>query len=190
MPELNVQLTKDFLAICEWTHHAWLIHKSMETSPRIDALMKGRCKEFLDHLSRITQEYSLQQIAKLHDPAVQGGKTNLTLDYVIRFGEWDPPALAKLTALREEMERLVGLRVKDSRNKVLAHNDVETIINETLYGAFADGADERYFEKLQEFMDLVHDKRFGGPAPLSGFAWADAQVFIETLVKGGALKPF
>lgn len=190
MPELNAQLIRDFLAICEWTHHAWLIHKSMETSPQIDALMRGRCKEFLHHLSRITQEYSLQQIAKLHDPAVQGGKTNLTLDYVIRFGEWDPTTLSNLTALSDEMERLVGLPVKGSRNKVLSHNDVETIINETLHGAFEDGADERYFERLQEFMDIVHDKRFGGPAPLSGFARADVQVFIETLTKGGALKPF
>lgn len=189
-PRLDPQLTKDFLALCEWVHHAWLIHKSMETSPRIEALMKGRCKEFLHHLSRITQEYSLQQIAKLHDPAVQAGKTNLTLDYVIRYGNWDAPTAAALSALRDEMERLVGLPVKQSRNKVLAHNDVETVINETLHGAFADGADETYFEKLQEFMNLVHDKCFGGPAPLSGFAWADTQVFIETLAKGGALRRF
>ncbi len=190
MSQLTPELTKDFHALCEWTHHAWLMHKTIETSPQTDRLMQGRCKEFLGHMSRITQEYSLQQIAKLHDPALQGNNSNLSLDYVIRFGEWDESTVASLSGLRDEMTRIVGRSVKESRNNVLSHNDLETIQKEIVHGKFESGADERYFELLQQFLDIVNDKRFGGPAPFSGFALSDTQVFLEALVRGGAMKPF
>lgn len=190
MIQLTPELTKDFHSLCEWTHHAWLMHKTIETSPQTDQLMKGRCKEFLHHLSRITQEYSLQQIAKLHDPALQGSKSNLTLDFVIRFGKWDEATVATLSGLRDEMARLVGNPVKGSRNMVLSHNDVETIAKETVHGQFESGADDRYFELLQQFVDIVNDKSFGGPAPFSEFAVSDTQVFLEALVRGGAMKPY
>ena len=144
-----------------------------------------RHADSLNRLSIITQEYSLHQLAKLHDPAVQGKGINLGIDYVIEFGAWDDPTLTVLRRLKTDLETLADL-IRPARNKALAHNDLATLLAIKGVGAFPADADVKYFRALQEFVDVVHKGVVGGPYPFAEFARRDAQELMVTLTSAKA----
>ncbi len=136
----------------------------------------------LARLSIVAHEYCLLQIAKLHDPAIQGGKSNLTLRYIIEYGGWDQGTVEKLKMLCVELEAFAQ-EIRDARNQILSHNDLIAIIAGTPLGAFEQDKDVRYFDCLQEFVDLVHDETIGGPYPFNDLAKDDAVVLAGMLTK-------
>ncbi len=54
------------------------------------------------------------------------------------------PYAPRLNALAKELDGLAD-KLKDVRNKILSHNDLVTIEANATLGAFAEGADEKYF---------------------------------------------
>lgn len=77
-----------FCQACDWAYQAWVTHKYLFDLNDKKAETLAKAVAFTERLSTITQEYSLQQIAKLHDPGEQGKSRNLSVDFVVRFGEW------------------------------------------------------------------------------------------------------
>jgi len=79
---LSRQVLDEFCGICAWAHEAWETHRaSFDDNPDAEAIRNvGANDAYLGRLSIITQEYSLQQIAKLHDPAIQQNGVNQTLE--------------------------------------------------------------------------------------------------------------
>lgn len=188
MSALSHTIILKFCKLCQWAHTAWVIHRTFEDNLD-DAVVKtrSRCPHVLSDMSIITQEYVLLQIAKLHDPAVQSGKNNLTIEYVIKFGGWDESTLFKLKELEKKLKGLKE-KILDARNKILSHNDLETILNATVLGVFEKDADMEYFENLQEFVNIIYDKMVGGPYILDDrMVKNDARILVDIIM--GKIDP-
>jgi hypothetical protein len=170
----------EFWQICNAAHECWRARRGLfEDNTQRDYLLGTFCGPFLEHLSRITQQYVLHQIAKLHDPPVQNGNINLSIGYLIDYGGWDASTSARLLHLKGKLDSLANA-LKPVRNKITAHNDLATILAGLPLGNFSLDADIEYFNYLQDFMDTVA----GTPRPFVDLIRNDAQVFVESLVRG------
>ena len=175
-----------FCGECDWTHEAWSVHRAFQdTLPTGDEVVrKHGC--FLKRLSHITQEYSLLQICKLHDPAVQGSCVNLTVDYIWRAGTWKGETRERLMGCVTQLTRFYQV-LAPARRKLLAHNDREVKLQGKALGGFEVGADDVYFSVLQDFASVVHSCVVGGPFTFSDLARSDTESFVTALTgRGGA----
>src|SRR5437763_11120066 len=79
-----------FCELCGWAYEVWLNHRELfEKNPRATELLKNSFTGYaLARLSIISQEYSLLQIAKLHDKAVMNGNVTLGIEFVLKYGGW------------------------------------------------------------------------------------------------------
>lgn len=181
VPTLTEAETVAFCKLCSWAYEVWATHRAFQDDERVGSQPGRKHAYFLNRLSAITQEYCLQQLVKLHDRPAQHGRDNLTISYVIERGDWDTTTLAELQRLRHSLDELVE-HIRPARNRILAHNDRDTIIGGESLGGFRVGQDDAYFVTLQRFVDLVHDRVVGGPYPFDDFAAVDADAFIEAVL--------
>lgn len=181
MNPISPDVAKKFCELCNWAYECWVTHKRLFDENVKTETTIARAKYFTSRLSVITQEYSLLQICKLHDPAIQNSAANITIDYVVRFGDWG----ADTSAINQRALRLAVLfdKLKSARNKVLAHNDLEAIMGAAAFGEFPEGLDDEYFAALQELVNTVHEKWLGGPYPFNDLAGADVEEFLHVLEK-------
>ena len=144
--------------------------------------------DILERLLDYHFEHNYREICKLHEPAIQGNSLNLTIDYIVRFGNWGPDAerIKKIVARLEPLFK----RIKLARNKVLAHNDLEALMDSSELGEFPEGLDEEYFLALQELVNEVHEKWLDGPYPFNDLARVDALGLLNILEKAkrGAIE--
>jgi hypothetical protein len=179
MTPISADAATKFCEVCNWAYESWVTHKLLFDENDLPESNIGKVPYFTHRLATITQEYCLQQIAKLHDPAVQSNLLNLTIDYMVRYGDWGER--------KEEVERLQATlldlwnRLKPARNKILAHNDLMTLMSDTALGEFPKGLDDEYFVTLQAFVNEVYDKWVGGPWPFNDLAKADVREFLALL---------
>ncbi len=179
---MNRDIALQFCKECRWAYQAWVTHKYLfdQNDKQADTLEKSI--EFFNRLSPITQEYCLQQIAKLHDPAVQMNDRNISVDFVVKFGEWGDKE-AEIKAIEARLAKLWG-HLKPARNKLLAHNDLEALLADEALGGFPEGEDDLYFEALQELANEVHVKWVdGNPYPFDDLAINDVFEFLKVLEK-------
>jgi hypothetical protein len=153
-------------------------HKS-----NLSIFQQAHYEHFFYRLSIILQEYWMQQVAKLHDRARGSGQDNLTIDYVIECGDWDVQIKTRLTDLQEKM-RPFAEKMRKPRNKLLAHNDLATILSAAELGAFDEGEDIEYFEQLKAFADIVVntilDEHFHNDSAVP----TDIALFVEAFDRG------
>jgi hypothetical protein len=152
---LSGKVISEFSRLCGWAHATWSFYQGICNHPQRSMLART---SFWELLGNICQEHYMLQIVKLHDPAVQSGRINLTLDYIITYGNWDPETRSNLEGLKSELDGLLLKPLKPARNKIISHNDLETILAGDPIGQFDGDEDKEYFEKLQKFIDLVHNK--------------------------------
>jgi len=185
MSQLTPVTEQDIRAFCEscsWTFQAWSIHRVFQDSlPPGDSRLARKHGYFLNRLGIISQEYTLLQIAKLDDPAIQSGKLNLTVDRIVEHGNWDRATRAQLEELRVEL-RILPSHLSVLRNKILAHHDRDVALAGTAVGGFPAGMDESYFEALHAFASLAHKATFGFIYAFDDFARRDTELFVADLV--------
>ena len=187
MNPISPDVAKKFCELCNWAYECWVTHKRLfDENTRTETTI-ARAQYFTARLSVITQEYSLLQICKLHDPAVQKGAVNITIDYIVRFGDWGRDA----DRINGYVQHLTSLfeKLKSARNKVLAHNDLEAIMESTALGEFPEGLDDKYFSVLQELVNAVHEKWLDGLYPFNDLAGADVGEFLHVLEKAEQIVP-
>ena len=127
MHVLSASVIVEFCKLCDWAHEVWLNHRELfDNNPRATELMNSCAGEEFARLSIISQEYSLLQIRKLHDKAVMNGNHTLGIEYVLTYGCWSNSVRDRLKALAEELNGFASL-LRDTRNKLLSHNDLATI---------------------------------------------------------------
>lgn len=184
---ISPDVAKLFCELCNWAYECWVTHKCLFDENEKAETTIDRAKCFTSRLSVITQEYSLLQICKLHDPAIQQSKVNITIDYIVRFGDWG----AETPAINQHALRLAALfdKLKSARNKLFAHNDLEAIMGATALGGFPEGLDDEYFEALQELVNTVHKKWLGGPYPFNDLAGADVEEFLHVMKNAEQIVP-
>ena len=167
-----------FCELCNWVYESWVTHKIIfDKNKNPDANIR-KVAYFAQRLPDITQKYSLLQICKLHDPAIQGKSPNLTIDYIVRFGDWgeEEPRVTKIVQELSEFYK----KLKPARDKILAHNDYETHTLNTIQGVFPEGLDNKYFKTLQELVKAVSEKWLSNPIYPFNYL-ADAEEFLELL---------
>lgn len=181
MKQISKEEALEFCKLCNWAYESWATHKQLFDNNINQSTTIDKFKYFTSRLSIITQEYSLQQICKLHDPACQNNSFNLTINYMVNFGDWGA-TLSEIEAIQKTLSEL-WKSLQPARNKALAHNDLETIMNKKTLGEFPEGLDEQYFTTLQKLANLVHYKWLSGPYPFNDLALADADEFLSILAK-------
>lgn len=98
------------------------------------------------------------EIAKLHDPAKdRRGNSNLSIDRIVRQDFWKKDEKDEISNFVSEMNSLFE-SIKPVRDKILAHNDLETRRNYESTKIFSDKEDERYFENLSKLCKMVWSK--------------------------------
>ena len=167
-----------FRNFCQLTYDRWVTRRVIFEHPDVEAFTHHKCADVLLLLNDITIEHTLLQMAKLHDPAEQLGRKNLTLDYIITYGGWDTQTTSVLTTLRGRLDMLLAKSLKPARNRVLCHNDLEILINEPLLGNFDPGTDCEYFEVLQDFLSTVYEKSCKEKYEFGDIAKRDAELFL------------
>ena len=84
---ISKEAAKAFCSQCNWAYEVWVTHKCLfDDSPTPEDNI-ALARDFTVRLSTITQEYALLQISKLRDPWKQGPRINLSIDYMVRFGD-------------------------------------------------------------------------------------------------------
>lgn len=187
MNPISPNVAKQFCELCNWAYECWVTHKRLFDENKRTETTIARVKYFTARLSVITQEYALLQICKLHDPAIQRDAVNITIDYIVRFGDWGQDA----DRINSYVQHLTSLfeKLKTARNKVLAHNDLEAFMQSTTQGAFPAGLDDEYFAALQELVNAVHEKWLDGIYPFNDLAGADVEEFLHVLEKAEQIVP-
>lgn len=154
--EISPQAVTEFCALCDWAHQASLFHKSFfDDNPQADKI--NRSSKFgygFGVLSGFTLEYTLLQIVKLHDKAVTGGRTNLTVDYILNHRNWPEEVRPQLTELAKQLDSFAS-KLRHVRNKGLSHNDLPSIMAGGVLGGFEKDEDVIYFERLGRFADIA-----------------------------------
>ncbi|HRR21129.1 MAG TPA: hypothetical protein P5553_06925, partial [Desulfomonilia bacterium] len=114
------------------------------------------------YLVNILKEYSLLQIAKMHDPVSSCGHENHSFQKLISYyhAEKDPIIINFF----EDNKEFITV-VLNARNKTIAHSDLETVRSKTTWGIFTDGEDEKYFLGLHKAVDYLYGKAGIGPFP-------------------------
>lgn len=73
---------------------------------------------------------------------------------------------------------------KEPRNKILSHNDLDTIMNGKDLGTFNKGEDEIYFDALKKFVNLLHENVVGCPYPFYELMENDVAFFMHDFKRG------
>jgi len=141
------------------------------------------------------KEYWMLQVSKLLDKKFScndRSKPNLVVAYVLEEIPWPKTIVDRLSALRDQMESF-SRQLEPARHKIFAHQDLEvhTKHGNKWFGGFSIKDDERFYQNLLEFLNLVQAELFGSPElewphlEWPHFAETDAQEFMEVLEKGG-----
>ena len=179
-PVMTRDIALLFCRVCSWAYQAWVTHKYLfdQNDKQTDTIEKAI--PFFNRLATITQEYSLQQIAKLHDPAKQKDDLNVSVNFVVRFGEWGDKE-AEIKAIEARLLKLWRY-LKPARHKLLAHNDLKALLANEVLGGFPEGEDDLYFTALQELVNEVHARWVdSGPYPFDDLAINDVFEFLHVL---------
>lgn len=181
---IDKKLIVEFCKHCDWAYQAWQLRKHMfDDNPRKTLLWHPDQKHFFNMLALILQEYWLQEVAKLHDPAIQNGAKNLSVNYILDHIEWPPHVKEELENVARNLGALPEA-IRPARNKLLAHHDLNTIRSGKWLGGFENETDLKYFEQLQLFVNLAHAEVIGGPYPFDSLIKNDVAGFMEAIARG------
>lgn len=153
VPKVSEKIAELFCEAVEWTHQCWMLHRACFDDNASKSETINKAPHFFQQLRKINTEYTFLQISKLHDRAVIQGSWNISIPYIIEYGDLGNDK----TLFRRKADSLQRLydALKPARMKLIAHNDGEAHLSGKALGTFDPGADGTYFKNLEEFADLV-----------------------------------
>jgi hypothetical protein len=176
-----------FCGICQWTYDTWQTHKVLfDEGSHLNRLPRlSQRRTALVRISEITQSYWIQKIANFHDKATVMGHKTLSLDYIIKDGQWDEAAKKNLLSLKEKLDELYN-KIKLARDKLLCHNDLKTYLTldeSSSLGSFPEGLDTKYFDILKKFASFVRENSVGVSFDWNTHAIVETQELVSALLK-------
>lgn len=181
------QVIDEFCRLCDWLLQTWQMRKYLFDENLNETILKAPYHQyFFYRIQVVFQESWLHQLAKLHDPAVQGGSNghvNLSIDYIVDYGNWEPKIKSELIELRTKMTSLAK-PIRDVRNKILSHNDLVVLLESKELGGFDQGEDEIYFDNLRKFVSLVRETALGEPFVYDDLVRNDVDAFMKCFLRG------
>jgi len=178
-------------AFCEQCGWAWTIRNQYrvlyERSDQRLELLGHVANDYFSFMRSVLLDYLYLQFSRLTDPATQGPHTNLTAPFIANKLSWPPEIRERL---RRHLQRLLAFRerVVIARSKHIAHVDLTAHLDGLPLGAFPEGEDDRFFESLQDFVNIAHDNVIGGPYPLNSVSHEDADSLVRYLREGVAFQ--
>ena len=186
---LSLEVAELFYGICNDLYMRWKIYRHLfDDNVDQNKLQFGDGARCLDDIGRYMHGSVLLELCKLHDPIVQSDRVNLTIGYVVDLGGWEPGVRTELLGLKKEMESLFG-KIKLARNKLIAHNDLQTILEGTVLGQFKKDADIQYFRNLERFVGVIFRELTGRPRPFYDLVTNEAEAFRQVLLRGWNVVP-
>jgi hypothetical protein len=157
-------MVKRFCNYVFWLRVARHDFKELFENEKSKILMERTAPSFFADLNRILHSYLLLEFVKITDRAMSGGREqeleNFTVDNLTESINWPQDVYEKLKSLRD---KAMGFRtrIREVRNKVLAHIDKEVFLSNTILGEFPEGEDEAFLKTLEEVCDITHEVCFG-----------------------------
>lgn len=147
----------DFLVLrdqCVWTMKCYNNFSDLYEHDETVDLLRYSAAWFFHDMNIVLQEYCLLQIGKLTDPVRSIGRENSTipnLDARLLAENLWTHEIADLSA------KLMRYRdiIKDSRNRVIAHADKETFLQNLTVGAHTEQEMHGFFDNLNAYTDAV-----------------------------------
>lgn len=182
MDEYKIKV-EAFCNECVW---AWAVYdqytKLFESGEERLKLLEKIATTYFTDLHIVYKGYILSQICKLTDPAKTMGNFNLTTNYLVEHLPWPSTVKEKLTALSEELNRFRNYIIP-ARNKILSHFDLSTTAEGTTLGSFPIGEEKKFWDNLQEFVNIAYGHLFGDIFPIESTSVGDVDELIEALKK-------
>lgn len=184
---------ENFCEACVWTFETYLLFRKLFGSKRGKNITGDPRFVYLFHrLASIIREYLFLQLGKLHDPectrSKQGKSYNLSINYFCANGDWgvegdEVKEIAK--SLNEFWEK-----IEPARNKIIAHNDADVMVEETALGAFSWKEAREYILGLKRFVEIVHNKWISGPIVICDpvFIREDIYDFLDAMERGSSRR--
>jgi hypothetical protein len=186
---MNAQaLVERFGEQCRW---AWTIRNQYRVlyehgEPRL-RLLDRVAQDYFSFMHTVLVQYIYLQFSRLTDPATQGQWTNLSAPYIAEKCEWPPEVRG---SLRAHLKALLSFRerVVLPRQKLIAHADLDSLMSDARLGGFEEGEDDRFFESLQEFMNVAYAHVCGDIFLIESTSHHDATNLVWFLRRGVALE--
>lgn len=134
--------------------------KELFENERLSALMDSTASSVFNLFGNILHRYLLLECAKITDPSETRGKENLTVNYLTEKICWPPYYQCILIKLSAKAN-CFGERIRDVRNKLLAHTDMKAFLENKPLGGFPEREDEVFLKTLQEVCDITYEACFG-----------------------------
>jgi hypothetical protein len=114
---------------------------------------------FFGDLNQLLIEQLVLQICRLTDPPVTMGRTNLTIDYVIREADFSgaPEELARAKALRDNIHQFRS-KIAPARNRLIGHLDRDAVMAGQPLGPASEAEWKQFWDDLEQFLHMVHTR--------------------------------
>ena len=142
-----------------------------------DSQLFSSAKIFFYEVHVIYINSIILNMSKLLDPKETSGKSNLSINYMVekileeKNRQEIQPLLERLNAIKPNL--------KKSRNKIIAHSDLESILLDQPLGGFTLIQQESFFEALIEFTDYINREIFKQPFCFIPNCAGDVQDFLK-----------
>ena len=150
-------------------------------NPTAKEIMNTTAQTFWSIMKRLTVNSLLRNLSLITEHAETGGKHhNLTVEYIIKTIEWTNGREQKAQEILTKCKGFYG-KLKDGRNKRLAHNDLDSCLSDRAFPLPSD-IHKRVIKQLQSLIDLAyeqHGEPSGGPVIIS--VPGDVMDFRKTL---------
>jgi len=180
----NALIANKFCDICNSLLQTWQLRKHLfDTNEDIDVLKNPNFGNLFNIIINSLQELWILKLVNLHDKVKFGDKYNLSLQYIINTLPFSKDKLLKLKNLKENMD-IFYISIKQARNQIISHNDLESIILEKELGTFSENHDEQYFACLIEFADIISREFTGETFCYDDLIKNDVIHFMHCIKKG------
>jgi HEPN domain-containing protein len=135
---------------------------------------------FFHDLNIILLDYFLLELIKISDPEKTGKNYNLTIEYLYKNVDWECSTKIELSELIENIRKFRGC-IKNARNKILAHFDLKTFIENKRLGSFPENEEKVFLDNIEKFLDIASREILNEPFDISVYSEGDVRDFIKLL---------
>ncbi len=176
----------EFCIICERVWMDYELYQSLcETDHRNVQLFISIAPMFFHAINGLLCDNMFLQFCRVTDPANQGkNRTNLTCNYILEKISWPDVIHQQLQAVNRGLMDFRA-QIEDARSKRIAHVDLSAQIETTQnLGAFPKGADRKFLQYLQEFINIAYGHLNDGHSrPINVAMSTDTHQLVRALEK-------
>ena len=145
---------KSFVKLVTWIRGLDRIVDELFLNPAAQDVMERTAPQFLKVMNLVTINSVIGAMCRITEPAKTFGQQNLTVRAIVEETPWTDGRDQEAEQIVERCDCL-HQQLKEGRNKHLAHNDLDTILNDRRFPLPADIA-KKVIEQLELLIKLVY----------------------------------